>query len=266
MSKIEVSYIIPYRKSTEDRERNLKLILKWINHNIDNYEIIIVEMDNETKLDKSILSPKVKHVFQEDRGIFNRALARNIGGTVATKDVLIFSDNDVILDPKLMDLCIQECYENHYDAVNPCFAMVDLKEEDLRKINYNVNDFDYFYKMIGEKRSKDVECYREDMNFAAAIFLIRKDMFKYIGGWPDEFVGWGGEDDVMSYKIESLLNSKGFNECIYHLPHQRNAYDWCDHPEYQNNCDKMNRILNFDIEQLKSYCEEGRNKLLNINI
>ncbi len=257
MKNYPVSFIMPYRMTTEDRERNLKLMLEWLGESFLNYEIIIVELDGVTKIDKSLLTNNVKHVFHKHEGLFNRSLARNVGALNATHKILAFSDNDVIINPEEFNECVSLCQEK-YQAVNPYFVCIDLTEKELASMENKAQ----LYAPSQSLKAEEIDSHREDLNFAGGMLLIRKDAFFYIGGWPEEMKGWGAEDDVLAYKIDRFLTKKSFKNFIYHLPHERTVYDWYDHPEFKNNCDKMNKVFELTDQALVKYCEEGKNQML----
>ena len=94
------------------------------------------------------------------------------------------------------------------------------------------------------------------------MMLLQTDAYYQIGGWPEDLVGWGGEDDIISHKISKLLTNKSFPHSVYHLPHYRSVYDWSDHPEFQNNCEKMNRILRLSDSDLVLLCSQQKELLI----
>lgn len=258
MHNSQCSFIIPYRKSTADRERNLKITLQSINYFFPNHEIIISEMDEQPKIELINPPNTVQHVFNKDTGIFNRSYARNLGALNANNDILIFTDNDLIMDPEALLNCIQQCTE--VQAVNPFSICIDLTEEELLQYKVNENDPTAFNELFRSFNPQDISRHREALVFAGGILIIKKDSFFEIGGWPQEMIGWGGEDNVLSYKIEQLLSHQSFNHFVYHLPHDRTSFDWYDHPEYQENCNKMNRILEMSKSELIDYCKSGVQK------
>ncbi|EMS71970.1 glycosyltransferase family 2 protein [Ruminiclostridium cellobioparum] len=259
MKQSQVSYIIPYRKSTEDRDRNLSLALKWISINFPHYEVIIVELDTETKINKSLLTPDIKHVFHTYQGIFNRALARNIGALNASNDIFVFADNDVIMEPEKFNMGVEMCCKE-YDAIHPFLNCIDITEEDMALIENSEAAQSMFYSIYALE--KDTGSLREAMPFAGACLIIKRKPFWKIGGWPEEFIGWGGEDNIMSYKIDRFLSKKWFPNSIYHLPHKRSEFDWYNHPEYQKNYAKMQDIVELTDDKLVEYCKNSRTKLM----
>ena len=261
MSKCKVSYIIPYRKSSEDRDRNMSLTLRWLSTHFSHYEVIIVELDSAPKLNKELLPPDAKYVFQCNDGIFSRSLARNIGALSASHDILVFADNDLIMNPEGFDFCIEQCCEN-YEAVNPFCVYLDLSEEELGQLDIERNGLEALYKSNESPKINDTDCHRYAPTFAGGIMIIRKNALFHIGGWPEEMIGWGAEDNTISYKIERFLGKKSYSNYIYHLPHERLVYDWNSHPEFKNNCEKMNNVFDMTDNELILYCENSKKKIL----
>lgn len=261
MSEYRVSYIVPYRQSTPDRERNLILALNWLGSNFPHDEIVLVELDKVSKLDKGPLPSNLKHVFHAWGGIFNRSLARNIGALNAAHEVLVFTDSDLVMDPRHIYFCTRQCRDT-FQAVNPCSAAIDLTEEDLGNPALDRESCKELFSYFESRKIKASTDYRPDMNFAAGSLIIRKKPFFYVGGWPEEFIGWGGEDDVFSYKVDRFLTRTSHFAHIYHLPHERSVYDWYNHPEYKNNCDRMNLVLQMADNELVEYCEKSKQRLL----
>jgi predicted glycosyltransferase involved in capsule biosynthesis len=55
--------------------------------------------------------------------------------------------------------------------------------------------------------------------------IFKKEALEKIGGWPEEFFGWGAEDDAMSIKVKLFLKWKECDNICYHLFHERETPD-----------------------------------------
>jgi hypothetical protein len=52
--------------------------------------------------------------------------------------------------------------------------------------------------------------------------VFSRTAFESVGGWDEEFVGWGGEDDMMTFKVEAAgLKTASMPFSCYHLWHPR---------------------------------------------
>lgn len=258
--KYTFSYIIPYRKSTTTRERNLKMVINWVTAHFDNCEIIIVEMASQPSLIYQSKDHDINHIFIKDYDVFNRSKARNIGALNAQSDILVFADNDVIMQPGILRECVAKC--NEFDAVNPFNLFIDLSESDLIQYNLYQNDFHTLFRHPLQTVIKSEDYYRQNLNFACGIFAIKKNAFFSIGGWPEEIQGWGAEDDIISYKIDRFLDSITLINNIFHLPHERQVFDSRNHPYFQLNCEIMNKIFKLNDHDLINYCMKSRERIL----
>ncbi len=90
---------------------------------------------------------------------------------------------------------------------------------------------------------------------SGGIIMYRKESIYKIGGWSEDFIGWGGEDDYQSTKSKMLLNWTELPSRCYHLWHERGAPDqkW-----YNRNLQLLNKLINLSVEDTK--------KLININL
>jgi predicted glycosyltransferase involved in capsule biosynthesis len=80
------------------------------------------------------------------------------------------------------------------------------------------------------------------------ICIFRKDAIHKIGGWHEQFIGWGGEDDFQSVKVKNFLTFYENSAKCYHLYHDRPAPDmkW-----YQRNLQLLQKIGAFGREELQ---------------
>lgn len=233
---MEFSYIIAYKQTSFYREKNLKSILQWlsINSSKANFEIIIVEQDTEQKLCID-LPPNCKHIFVYNDSFFNKSWAFNIGAKASSSDILVFGDCDIIMDFKELLICVNAC-KNNKGAVDPKKYVLDTA----------VNEPDIF----NPKRNS----IRGSVVFAGGLFLIHKCQFYFINGWDEDMVGWGGEDDLMTHKIKSLIpNTELIPYKVYHLYHDISIRT----PEvYENNLKILQKIRSMGSEQLIGYYKD----------
>jgi predicted glycosyltransferase involved in capsule biosynthesis len=256
----DVSFIIPFKNTTVERLNNCIVVLKWLGFYYDDAQVIIVENGTKTNLKKYNKSVKYIWMPSEDDS-FNKSKTINMGVSQAENELLIILDADMIMDPKDINICIQSLRKD-YEAINPFNCLIDLTEDKTRDI-LKAKSQQIEFPLVNINFSN----LRQELNFCAAIVMMRKDSFYYIGGWPEEFKGWGGEDDVVAYKIERLLKCKTYPFVSYHLYHKRNPISSSErmpgNKEYINNCDIMDRIIRMSDEEFIEYCNKSRICLLN---
>ena len=151
-------------------------------------------------------------VEQEDGKKFNRGMLLNIGADLANSEYVVFHDVDLI--PK--------------KAVLP------------------------YYEVFPDSPIHIGKTWREKYNnegFLGGVISISQADFKSINGFPNNFWGWGGEDDAMRVRMKrkniTILQptlEKGFTD----LPH----VDTKSKPEWKN----MEKWEGMDLERA------GKNK------
>ncbi len=201
------SYIIAYRHSP-DRILNLKRVIEWVK-SLGDVELIIVEQDDSPKLPDEI-PIDFKYRFAQNPLPFCKSWSLNIGRKLATQAIVVFGDSDVIMDKDEFLDAMQ--YLEEFEAVSPYNRVIDLTsaESVLPVVELSKIERDY-------RGEKDVQ----KTPIAGGIIAFRDKAIDRIGGWCEEFIGWGGEDDYQSTKIRMFLRWKELGNRSYHLFHTR---------------------------------------------
>lgn len=229
------SCIILYRHNIQ-RWNNLKRVLEWIN-SFSGAEIILVEQDTHSKI--SHLNFPAKHIFTKSNMPFNRSWGFNVGLKNSNSDVVVFTDCDLIMEPESFINAIKLTSE--YEMVSPYSSVVDLKPEESGLPMESIFKID---------RPGRGETDHQKINISGGITIFRKESIMRIGGWCQDFIGWGAEDDFQTIKVENFLSSYEQKGRCFHLYHDRDAPDqkW-----YQRN-----------LQLLQKYKKLNKNELVNL--
>ncbi|WP_409029136.1 glycosyltransferase family 2 protein [Gracilimonas sediminicola] len=160
-------------------------------------EIIYIDsQSSDDSLDRALEFPEVK-IF-ELTGDCNSAIARNIGASLASGDILFFVDGDMEIDSEFLKLALHDgelvydCLTGHIDDY-----MYNLKDQLLviesRTYNYNLPQKNEF------------------LNVTGGVFLIKKDVWNLLGGMNCKFRR--GQD------IEFFVRLSKANYELIRLPH-----------------------------------------------
>lgn len=212
MSFEDVSIIVPYTSSSKDREEVWEFVSSMYNIIMPNIEICIGECESD---------------------IYNRSKAINNGVKKSTKKILIITDSDIVLDLDSIKKAIR-LVETH-KIVLPYDKLIKLSKNITQKILLN-----YYYNISNIKLDTNCEIYTHPKS---SICVIDKKLFKQVGGFDEEFRGWGCED-VAFYRSLMYVNKyiyvmKNYN--IYHLYHDHNR-------DYKSNYNLMkneNRLMEY---------------------
>ena len=239
------TFIIAY-KHRNDRIHNLRRVLDWV-AGFGGIEIIIVEQDKSAKL-PSFAFKGIKYYFTKSNMPFNKAWAFNVGLKHATTDVIVFGDCDLIMDPqkminalKMLDQC--ECVSPYSRVIDLNQNEVNLPLEELAKI----------------ERPGRGETDIQKICLAGGIIMYKKEAIYKIGGWCEDFIGWGGEDDYQSHKSKMFLKYyEQMGTTCYHLWHERGAPD---PTPYQRNLALLNKLVQLPLDELNKHSQAGAQKM-----
>jgi hypothetical protein len=148
----------------------------------------------------------------------------------------VFGDSDLIMDPnrfidglRLLD---------QYEMVNPYSSVLDL---DANESNLQ------FEQMILIERPGRGENDHQKVPLCGGICMFKKETINKIGGWSEDFIGWGGEGGYQDHKTKNLLTHYESTGKCYHLWHHRGEPDkkW-----YPRNLDLLNKLVSLQGQEL----------------
>ena len=198
---IDFSYIICYRHSP-DRMKNLLKVIDWLEN--FNCEIVIVEQDISKKF--GVERSFINHIFTKSNKPFNRSWAFNCGALKTKSDIIVCGDCDLIIDVPEFNDCVYYMRTSDCQCLSPFKTVIDLKQDESEIVNIDK------WKDIQRKG-------RIGVNLTGGIVLYKKPAFMNIAGWNEDFEGWGGEDDYMSFKSQSFLKCGVKPYRCYHMWH-----------------------------------------------
>jgi glycosyltransferase involved in cell wall biosynthesis len=204
------TFIIGYRHKP-DRLNLLRRTLDWIN-GFAGAQVIVVEQDKHSKI--SNLGLRCKHVFIKSKMPYNRSWAFNIGLKYAKSNIIVCGDSDLIMHPDDFISGLQAL--KNYDMVSPYRSVIDLSPEES---NLPLE------RVLSINRPGRGESDNQKINISGGIAMFRKEALIKIGGWSEDFIGWGGEDDFQTIKVKNFLTWVELTPRCYHLFHNREKPD-----------------------------------------
>lgn len=206
----KLTYAIGWRWRP-DRESNLKRVLGWL-ASFPEVEVLVVEQDQESRF-----SPPagVRHVFARYGGPFNRSWGFNIAYRESDSPLLAFGDSDIIMRPDEFKVALEA--SQALDVVSPYSSVVDLSP------NESVMPL---CDLASIQRPGRGEADNQTTNLCGGVVIFSRSAVECVGGWDEDFVGWGGEDDIMTFKVVAAgLKSALMPFKCYHLWHARAPLD-----------------------------------------
>lgn len=169
--------IVTYNRAT--KLRNLLQALH--DQRMENIEVIVV-IDGSTDATREMLvefqqqSSFLRFVYHQNQG---RSVSRNLGARLATADLIIFFDDDMLPLPN----CLDQHLDHHQKQPNT--ICVGTQEEDPSRVK---NDFDLFRYVRSLHWVRNIETSEHiipvsQVFLSAANFSISKELFEKLGGF-----------------------------------------------------------------------------------
>lgn len=201
---MDASVILRFANRSTSRLRNIRVLIDHIKRR-DNLEIIISAMDKDLTDIK-----KAKKKFTP--GTFESSRANNIGAAMASTNILIFQDADIIFGLKAYDQVIQKIKDG-LEMVRVGEKCVNLNAQSAKRMVGNLAHVD---RTLSKK-------FKSGMRDApGACIAIGKKAFTKIGGYCELFKVYGWEDCYFRYKANKLTKHTCLHKQMIHLPHEIN--------------------------------------------
>lgn len=237
------TFVIGYRHNLE-RLNNLRRVLDWIN-GFGGVQVLLIEQDTHSKIKH--LNLKAKHIFIKSNMPYNRSWAFNVAMKWANSNIIVFGDSDLIMEPNQFIEGLKALQT--FEMVSPYNSVVDLTPQESNLPLEN---------LIAINRPGRGETDNQKINISGGISMFRRDAIQRIGGWNEEFIGWGGEDDFQTMKVKNFLSWKELTARCFHLHHARTQPDqkW-----YQRNLQLLQKVSTMDKNQLQKMISSQMSKI-----
>jgi hypothetical protein len=200
------TFIIGYRHRM-DRLNNLRRTLDWIN-GFSGAQVILVEQDKYSKIEH--LNLKCQHIFVRTNMPYNRSWAFNVGAKYAKTNIICCGDSDLIMNPP--DFIEGLKATEQFEMVSPYNSVLDLTPQESGLP---------LEQMVQINRPGRGETDNQKINISGGIAIFRKEALQKLGGWSENFIGWGGEDDFQTIKVKNFCTWTELKGKVFHLYHER---------------------------------------------
>lgn len=195
----ELDIIIPFRKDSDQRLENLKIVVDYYKKHFQNSNIIVSEQGTE----QNVVIDNFDYVFRKKELPHNQSQCINDGVKISKRKYVCVIDCDIILlNYHNIYFALKEMFMDDIEYCLPYTECFDLPSFNLRE--------PWGDKCVG------------------GIFIINKERFIAEGMNDESFVGWGREDDERHHRL--LNRGLKFKRMFGHIIHMA-------HPE-QNDITK----------------------------
>jgi predicted O-methyltransferase YrrM len=212
-----VSVVVPH--GGRDRLPQLAAALASLRQQESVNEVIVAEMGTEPTAQELARSACAKYVFIVADGPFERARALNVGSSLAEEPLVLWFDNDLVVNAGFVARATRELRERRVDYLLPYTSVHYLSEADSAGV------------MSG--RTPPAVCRAVRILYSGrtpgcsgGAGLVTRDFLRRYGGFIEGFRGWGGEDNAWNVKVRLLgrwAATKLTDQHAFHLFHPSSA-------------------------------------------
>jgi len=208
------------------------------------YEIVVVN-DYPNIPITDLFDRRIRIIENETN--LGRSRSRNAGARAAKYPVLFFIDDDIEVKENLFDKYITE-FEKGFSAIfsNVINVRTDGKYSFLNE----------FLNTRGANKQNDGDVVKSNY-FTTAFCSVKKDFFDRIGGFDENFSGYGWEDPELGIRIEANDGNISFIKSgnLIHY-HDKTVEEWVEQIE------NSGRNLKYLVEKHPSFKKSIRYNLL----
>ncbi len=242
------------------KQNSLLRALEGIGRSTAVREIIIAIGDDRGRdykgLFASFTSKPIRFVESKPN---ERALSRNVAAAKASGQFLLFLDDDMLIkDWRIADVILSHILTGKYDA-----AMFPRRNYVRFPVLFDPPALNDLLQRWRADRIGDDPCYHdpyiEGSKFRSLVFcfpgcfmIMRKSAFKRLGGFPEQYSGWGFEDAHFAMAAVSrlkVLNLFTKVEPLLHIDHPVTPYKA---EELERNYSQFLTATNFT--DLETFC------------
>jgi GT2 family glycosyltransferase len=220
---VKASVVVPAYNARRQLERLLSSLVHSRLDPADAIEVVVVDDGSTDRSDEVVATfvdrLDVRYVFRPRTAASGRAAARNAGIAEATGDVVVMVDADQVVEPAFVaehlryhgiraDLVVigprQELSPGDYDdrrlaagftlAAMPAVVARDDREQILAEFSQNLNNVQ--------------TCWHYLFSCNAS---VGTEHLRAVGGFDEEFRGWGLEDSELGYRLRRRGLAFAFN-------------------------------------------------------
>lgn len=249
----DVTFIIPIKIEHEDRYRNAKTVLNYLNANVfTNVFIFEIAENKESNLDfiRSLANLNIKHWVEDQTPVFHRTRYLNIMLDDVETPVVVNYDIDVVLSPSNMAECRDLLVKGEADVIYPYengngqgMVMKEFNYQGFEKSGYDIN-FLNGSDQISRSQSECGHC-----------IFFNTSIYKKYSGENEHFISYGPEDKERCFRFQALGCKVIWRpgEYVYHFEHYRGNDSWVTNPHFSHNWGVFEDLKKKSAENLHAY-------------
>lgn len=230
-----------------NRSKCLKVFLHSLSlsNNKNNFEIVITDLNSvdnpKTIINKYSSVLNIKYIQKKYNGPFWKTKALNCSFINSSGEYISMFDIDSVFTCSFIDWISNNCYKHKkicyrvkfldintsYNLFNRDFKCIDINNI-VKQNNKFITAKERFY--INNGISSKIEEYNlshntvyDELMLGNSHYTINRSLFEKLGGYDEDFKGYGLEDMDFNYRLWKLINyghmNTNPNNYIYHVSH-----------------------------------------------
>lgn len=233
------SFVVPTYQNKTILKNTLEALNRQRQNKPADYEVIVVDdgsTDNTFEYINNVNRKyELKYIYLERKENSSRSMARNCGWKEAEGEVIIFIDSDIIVKENYLDELDRYFAEN--DDILVLGLRIMLPESITYENIYNGSIFEKYsfnaknHEMLEIRHfvfsrfSYNLSSYKYPWLFVFTCnAAVPKRLLQKIGGFDENFLGWGVEDNELGYRLakEGTKIICGSKLEVFHQFHKNN--------------------------------------------
>jgi predicted glycosyltransferase involved in capsule biosynthesis len=245
--------IIPIKIEHPDRYRNIRILLDFLNKNVEtNVFIFESSSDGNSKIDflDKLENLKIKKWIINEEKEFHRTKYLNIMLDEVETSVVANYDVDVLLSPDNFLECQNNILSGKSDVIYP-YRIGNGQIMVMRSFDYEAFvKSGYDFSLLAESSN----CVRSLSECGHCVFF-NTDIYRKNGGENENFISYGPEDQERMIRFQRLGYNVHWADSfyVYHLEHYRGSDSSYTNPRFSSNWDEFNKINSMSPESIREY-------------
>tara|TARA_R110001583_G_scaffold61176_2_gene181116 strand:+ start:1048 stop:2619 length:1572 start_codon:yes stop_codon:yes gene_type:complete len=261
--KEKISFIVHFRKDTDERMKNFDLVYPYYKKIYPNSEFVFVEDDSEERI-KHLVNEEDKYIFYKNDGVYNKCISYNLGFKHATNNIVCFLDIDCIVSLDSIVKSLKLINKHNYLCMGYNGTAIYLEHSLKNQIKGVDGLYDFIDSFID--KTNLTTGYRNNLyavgntKAVGGCLLGSKETFEKINCFNPNFIGWGYEDNEIISRAGALgvqvAGMSGNNPLLFHLPHEKEMVGIIDkdnHEYYEHNTKEVQKVEDMTKEELTEY-------------
>lgn len=254
--------VIGVRIDTDDRLRNLRIVLDYLLTDFPGLQVVVVEHAEQPAAAEMVRRfPEVSYHYLRGQGCFHKSLVLNFGASVATRPHLLFYDSDVLVNPRSVALALGWVAGGEADFVYPYNGvMLQIRSERVETLQARADFVQDLEVCELDQRPTTVswlEYLYGERDFPSTGGALLADRVAYfeVGGFNENILSYSCEDVEFSVRASRLKPGRVRyleRANCYHLEHRR-GQDSRYNGFHQVNKAEWRRVEEMPLEQLRAY-------------